>query len=108
MGKSRIKLLSENIKNDLLDQLARNGTAGTQYTNMIDDYMELWGIKNSLLADIKERGVTIDVYLSGGNRNQKKNESVDQLVKINAQMLKILSELGIKPVQEGGGLDDEM
>ena len=39
--------------------------------------------------------------------DMKKNDSVELKLKLNAQMLKILSELGIKPSQGEGG-DDEL
>ncbi|MFT3952770.1 MAG: hypothetical protein QM689_12685 [Oscillospiraceae bacterium] len=38
----------------------------------------------------------------------RKNDSVADLLKTNAQMLKILNELGIKPSQAGDADDDEM
>lgn len=59
------------------------------------DYGEMWGVKEKLLQDIAERGVTI-VQPSGV---QKKNDSVDCLVRVNAQMLKILAYLKIEPAE---------
>lgn len=43
---------------------------------------------------------------NSGNVNMKKNDSIDQLLKVNAQMLKILSDLGLHPEMEGA--DDEL
>lgn len=97
--------LREEIKQDLLDQLDRNGTVGKYYTDMVDDYMRMWDVKNLLSADIKERGVTVQVATAQGV-NAKKNDSVADLLKTNAQMLKVLNELGIKPSQSGGGSDE--
>lgn len=48
------------IKKDLLDQLERNGVFGKQYTDLVDDYMALWDIKNKLIKDIQKRGVTVE------------------------------------------------
>ncbi len=106
---ARTKLHKE-IKEDLLDQLERNGTVGKFYINMIDDYMDMWTTKCLLIEDIKARGVTTKYDNGGGQSGFKKNDSIEQLVKINTQMLKILNELEIKPSTSygtiGGDKDD--
>ena len=38
----------------------------------------------------------------------KKNESVSELVKVNMQMIKLLSGMGISPSNQTGDDDDEM
>ena len=98
------------IKKDLLDQLERNGVYGKHYLNLIDDYMSLWDIKNKLIKDIKKRGVSVYWCNGGGQEGYKKNESIAELNKTNAQMLKILSELGLKAEKQerGEGDGDEM
>ena len=84
------------IKNDLIDQLERRGVYGGHYLDLIYDYLELWDIKNALIKDIKDRGVTTK-YQNGPNQwGYRKNDSIAELTKTNAQMLKILSELGLK------------
>jgi phage terminase small subunit len=96
------------IKKDLLDQLERNGIFGKHYLNLIDDYISLWEIKEKLIKDIKKRGVSVYWCNGGGQEGYKKNDSIAELNKTNAQMLKILSELGLKAEkQERGGEDDE-
>jgi phage terminase small subunit len=90
------------IKKDLLDQLERKGVQGKYYIDLVNDYIALWEIKNMLIKDIKERGVSIpwETYNRNGEVVQsghKKNESIAELNKTNAQMLKILKELDIKP-----------
>lgn len=58
--------------------------------------MSMWDIKNKLIKDIKTRGVTVE-YKNGANQfGHKKNDSISELNKTNAQMLKILNELGLK------------
>jgi hypothetical protein len=101
----RSKLYKE-IKNDLLNQNERNGTLGKYYIDLIEDYMDMWITKCLLISDIKERGINVEYNNGGGQSGIKKNESVDQLMKMNAQMLKLLAELGIKPAQSGGEDDD--
>lgn len=106
MAKDKSADLRENIKQDLLDQLKRNGTIGKYYVDLVGDYMHLWNVKNLLIEDIKARGVSVTTVSAQGNENIKKNDSVTDLLKTNAQMLKILNELGIKPSQSGGVPDD--
>ena len=42
----------------------------------------------------------------GGQSGYKKNESVDQIIKVNAQMLKLLTELHLSPSDAEGDMDD--
>jgi phage terminase small subunit len=95
------------IKKDLLDQLDRNGVYGKHYLDLIDDYMSLWEIKNKLIEDIKTRGVSVHWCNGGGQEGYKKNESISELNKTNAQMLKILNELGLKASSSGAGDDPD-
>lgn len=95
--------LFDEIKKDLLKQLETNSTYGKHYEDLIEDYMALWNIKNRLIDDIKERGVSV-VWNNGKQHGFKKNDSISELNKTNAQMLKILSELGLKPIPQ---VDDE-
>ena len=90
------------IRQDLLDQLENNGTVGKQYEDMIEDYMNFWVTKNLLQEDIKKRGVTVKYQNGKDQWGHKKNDSIAELVKVNAQMLKILSELNLKPSKESG------
>ncbi|AKL96634.1 phage terminase, small subunit [Clostridium aceticum] len=96
------------IKQDLLDQLERTGTVGKYYTDLVNDYMDMWVTKCLLVDDIQQRGVNIKYNNGGGQSGVKKNDSIEQRIKVNAQMLKLLSELGIKPAQTGGEDDEEM
>ena len=96
------------IKQDLLDQLERNGTTGNHYIDLVNDYIDLWSTKNLLIEDINERGVRTEYNNGGGQMGYKKNDSVDQLLKVNMQMLKLLDNLGIKPAQGGETEDEEM
>ena len=93
------------IKKDLLDQLERNGTTGTYYSDLVNDYMDIWVTKCLLVDDIQQRGVDVKYNNGGGQKGIKKNESVDQRIKVNMQMLKLLSEIGIKPSRVDGDPD---
>lgn len=95
------------IKADLLSQLKRNGTVTKFYTDLVGDYMEMYDAKNKLAEDIQERGVTVAYYSNNGTVNIKKNESVGEFLKVNAQMIKLLDSMGIVPAPEVEE-DDEM
>jgi phage terminase small subunit len=96
------------IKQDLLDQLERQGIYGQHYLDLIEDYMKLYDIKNKLLKDGKENPYTV-WQNSETSFGRKKNDSIDQAVKVSQQMLKILTFLGIKPSPlEEEDLDEEM
>jgi hypothetical protein len=102
----RSKLFKE-IREDLIDQLERSGTVGKFYNDLVDDYMDMWVTKCLLTDDIQARGVTISYDNGGGQKGFKKNDSIEQLIKINAQMLKILNELEIKPSTSYGHIGGE-
>ncbi|MED1382076.1 P27 family phage terminase small subunit [Bacillus mycoides] len=86
------------IQNDLMNQLKVNKTSGAQYTDLVADYMALWDIKNNLISDIEERGVVVE-WSNGKQKGKKKNESIQELNKTNAQMLKLLEALGLKATE---------
>ena len=95
------------IRNDLMTQLEANKTFGKHYEDLVNDYMSLWNIKNELIQDIKERGVAVQ-WTNGKQEGTKKNESIAELNKTSAQMLKLLNEMGIKPSPLDSGDDDEL
>lgn len=103
------KKLYHEIKQDLLDQLERNGGIGRQYEDLIQDYMNFWVAKQMLNEDILDRGVTCKYNNGGGQTGYKRNDSVADMVKVNTQMLKILAELNLKPPKpsEKTDVDDE-
>lgn len=95
------------IKTDLLNQLEINGVAGEQYVDLINDYMSMFEIKNKLLADIKKRGVSVEYNNGGNQKGFKKNDSITEMTKVNTQMLRILSDLGLKASELEVVDDDE-
>ena len=101
--------IREEIQQDLDDQLDRNGVHGKHFLDLIEDYMSMWDIKNKLIKDIKEKGVQIR-YQNGEHQfGHKKNDCIPELNKTNGQMLKILSELCIKPSpEENKNIPEEM
>lgn len=96
------------IRQDLLDQLDRNGTYGEQFKDLVEDYMAFWITKTLLIEDINKRGVSVKYNNGGGQSGYKKNDSIAELNKTNAQMLKLLNELSIKATVENSGDDDDL
>ena len=97
----------ELIKKDLLKQLEVKKAIQKFYTSLVDDYLKLWDIKNKLIEDIETRGVSIEWNNGGGQNGFKKNDSIAELNKTNAQMLKILSELGLRGADVKAVEEDE-
>ncbi len=94
------------IKQDLIDQLERQGIYGQHYFDLIHDYMSLYEIKNKLIKDGKKNPYT-EWRNSETSYGRKKNDSIDQAVKVNQQMLKILAFLNIKPSTHEEMFDDD-
>ena len=100
------EILRRAIQKDLLGQLERNGTTGKVFIDLVEDYMKLWDTKNKLSADIEKNGVKTTYVSNNGTENMKKNDSVDMLVKVNGQMLKLLGDLKIKANDEVVSVDE--
>ncbi|MBU9728278.1 P27 family phage terminase small subunit [Diplocloster modestus] len=95
------------IKKDLLDQLEANGTCGKYFEDLVDDYMTMYITKTLLATDIKKRGNPVVYDNGGGQKGFKKNESIELFHKTNAQMLKLISELGLRAIQQIGAGDPD-
>lgn len=94
-GEHMKRLTRQEIREDLIQQLEDMKVTGKHFYDLVDDYMSMWDIKNSLVADIKERGVNVEYNNGGGQRGFKRNDSLSELTRVNAQMLKILQQLNI-------------
>lgn len=112
MNKLRRSTAYKNIKTDLMKQLKDKGNDSPVFTNLIEDYLNLWCVKELLLKDIEERGVYIEWRNSDTQYSSKKNDSVQETVKVNNQMLKILQQLKLEvrtvPIIETTSDDDEL
>lgn len=85
------------IKRALINQLKMNGTTGKYYLDLVDDYINLWKIKNMLFEDVEARGVVTEYDNGGGQKGKKQNDSVATVLKVNDRMTRILDSIGIKP-----------
>lgn len=96
------KRTQKNIEASLRKQAKEIGLVQAHYSDLINDYMSLWDVKNRLIEDIKVRGVSVQ-----GMHGKKKNDSVSELNKTNAQMLKLLNELGLDAAKVAKAEDDD-
>lgn len=85
------------IKNSLIKYLQDTNNDNPYFNGLVEDYMDLWVIKNELRDDIKERGVVCKYQNGETQWGYKRNDSVGELNKVSSQMLKILSQLKIEP-----------
>ena len=86
------------IRKDLLDVLERAGRFGAHETDLVDAYMDLWCHFQLLKKDVNTRGVNIVYDNGGGQKGTKRNESLQDELKVSAQMLKIREALGVKDI----------
>ena len=78
------------------------------YLDIIADALKLNGESAEFIEDINKRGVSVKYNNGGGQSGYKKNDSIAELNKTNAQMLKLLNELGIKATVADSGDDDDL
>ncbi|MBQ3408918.1 MAG: hypothetical protein IJH12_06930 [Clostridia bacterium] len=97
--KKRLKKVNEVagvIREDLKIQLELQGKVGKHFDNMVEDYIYFYRLKEDLKHDIDENGLRIASQTGNGYTTEKDNKSVDQIIKVNGQMLKILNDLELK------------
>ncbi len=84
------------IKADLMAQLKNQRKEGQHFIDLVRDYIYLYNLKKKMQTDIDERGLRYTSVSGNGVKIEKPNENVQNILKVNAQMLKILSELNLK------------
>ena len=89
------------MKESLIRQLELRGMKAEFYMDMIDEYVYYWSLKKKLITDIRAKGLRYEMINGNGVTVEKANESVVNLQKTTATMLKILADLKLKePVPE--------
>lgn len=97
----------KNIREDLNDQLRDQNKLGHQYDDLLDHAIYLFKLKDDLQDDIDLNGIRIKSMTGNGYEKVDDNKSVDKLLKVSAQLMKILNDLGIKePTVDSDGEDD--
>ena len=97
------------IKEDLKDQLIDQNKLGHQYDDLLDHAVYLFELKDKLQNDINKNGIRIKTMTGNGYEKEYDNKSVDKLLKVSAQLMKVLNDLGLKEptVDTGGENNDE-
>lgn len=97
----------EDLKEELKQQLITNNNYNKVTIELLEKYIKFTEIEDKLNKDIDKRGVSVAWNNGGGQKGHKKNDSIAELTKVNAQKLKILDKLGIKaPESKDEGDDD--
>ena len=100
-------MTQKEMKKSLLDQLRLQNKTSDFYTDLVNDYIDYWSIKKKLISDIRKNGLRYKLINGNGIEVEKPNESVTNLPKITAAMLKILNDLNLKePLSETTDEDD--
>ena len=95
------------IQDSLLEQLRLQNKTSDFYQDLVSDYVDYWSLKKKLISDIRKKGLRYEVVNGNGIRTEKPNESVTNLPKITAAMLKILNDLNLKePLSDSSAEDD--
>ena len=94
-------MTQKDVKMSLIRQLELRGMNAEFYMDLVNDYISYWSLKKKLIADIKNKGLRYETVNGNGMTVEKANESVVNLQKTTATMLKILADLKLKePVPE--------
>lgn len=97
----------KSIRGSLLNQLKQSGNDTPHFIDLVEDYMKMYVVKEMASAAVLEYGVTVEYRNSATQYGMKKNDAVDQFLKTNQQMLKLLDMLGIKAdVKEAEDLEE--
>ena len=100
-------MTQKDVKMSLARQLELRGMSAEFYMDLVNDYIYYWSLKKKLIADIKSKGLRYETVNGNGMTVEKANESVVNLQKTTATMLKILADLKLKePVPEPENLAD--
>ena len=94
-----IKKLTENdfalIKEDITNQLENLSKYGKFYDDLVNEYLCLLSIREGLKEDIQNQGIRYKFTNGNGKEQEKANESVASLIKVEQIMLKIVNDLEI-------------
>lgn len=100
-------MTKKEMRNSLLEQLRLQNKTSDFYEDLVNDYMDYWSLKKKLIADIRKKGLRYETVNGNGITVEKPNESVNNLPKITAAMLKILNDLNLKEPLSNSTLEDD-
>ncbi|HJC91920.1 MAG TPA: hypothetical protein H9695_13315 [Candidatus Mediterraneibacter excrementigallinarum] len=100
-------MTKKEMRDSLLEQLRLQNKTSDFYEDLVNDYMDYWSLKKKLIADIRKKGLRYETVNGNGLTVEKPNESVNNLPKITAAMLKILNDLNLKEPLSNSSLEDD-
>lgn len=89
-------MTEKQVKDSLIEQLTLQNKTSEFYMDLVNDYMDYWTLKRDMIEDIRKNGLRLSLTNGNGFEVVKPNESVNNLPKITATMLKILNDLNLK------------
>lgn len=102
------------IYKSLKEQLELADNYNDYTEDLLRDYITMYDTKCMLAQDIEDRGVSLEYDNGGGQKGSKSNPSIDLMNRTNAQMVRLLDALGLKPSKmlskspDDGDDDDEL
>ena len=108
MAKAKKPKAYRDLKQSLLDDLESRGLVQDVYTDMVDQYMDLWERRQELKKDIAENGVSL---MDPKRGMRVENRSVMLESQVVTQMLRLFKALGFQDMAAAakpGGVDDEL
>lgn len=108
MAKARKSKAYRDLRQSLLDDLESRGLVQDVYTDMVDQYMDLWERRQELKKDIAENGVSL---MDPKRGMRVENRSVTLESQVVTQMLRLFKALGFQDMATAakpGGGDDEL
>ena len=100
MAAKKRKTVRKEVRKSLIDQLKNKGAEIALFSDQVEDYMQLWDLKEMLIEDIRETGLRTP--------DGKDNTSPKQLPIVNRQMLALLKTLGVTTDDIVGEEDDDL
>lgn len=100
-------MTKKEMRDSLLEQLRLQNKTSDFYEDLVNDYMDYWSLKKKLIADIRKKGLRYETVNGNGITVEKPNESVNNLPKITAAMLKILNDLNLKEPLSNSSVEDD-
>lgn len=95
------------VLKSLMEQLERKKAVTAYFTDMVEDYMSLWEIKEKMIKDVAENGLIIHRVNGNGIDCEIDNPFVKQIPNYNKQMLSLLKQLGLETNNVIADTDDE-
>ena len=112
--KKRLTGTRGKIYKSLKEQLELADNYNDYTEDLLRDYITMYDTKCKLAQDIEDRGVSLEYDNGGGQKGRKSNPSIDLMNRTNAQMVRLLDALGLKPSKmlskspDDGDDDDEL